>query len=62
MPQTKRVSEAGVERKLISLLEKSKRVRSARSFKDAEVLTRNKGVVVKLHNGQKFQLTIVEDR
>jgi hypothetical protein len=32
------------------------------SFQDAGVLTMNKGLVVRLPNGQKFQVTIVEDR
>jgi hypothetical protein len=29
------------------------------TFKDAEIMTMNKGLVVKLYNGKEFQLTIV---
>jgi len=29
------------------------------SFKEAEILTTNRGLVVRLYNGKEFQLTIV---
>lgn len=29
------------------------------TFKDAEIMTMNKGLVVRLYNGKEFQLTIV---
>ena len=64
MPQNqkRRVSERFIEEKLIEMLEAKKAVRSARSFSDAGVLTMNKGVVLTLQSGQKFQLTIVDAR
>lgn len=35
---------------------------STRSFSDAGVLTTNSGLVVRLTNGQEFQITIVQSR
>lgn len=37
-------------------------VRSVETFKDAEVLTNNAGIVLRLMDGSEFQITIVRSR
>jgi hypothetical protein len=37
-------------------------VRTVRSFEEAGVLTMNAGIVIRLVNGQEFQLTVVQSR
>lgn len=37
-------------------------IRQVRSFADLDVMTDNKGLVIKLANGSEFQLTIVKTR
>jgi hypothetical protein len=58
----KRMSEKGFETKLANLL--SRRLDPigghVTTFRDAGVLTMNRGLVVHLPNHQQFQLTIVE--
>ena len=58
--KTKRLSEAGLVRRLMATLEAKSAVRSVRTFDEAGLLTSNKGLVVRLNNGQEFQLTVVE--
>lgn len=60
MPKTKRISERNLQNRLCRLLEGRKGVKSARSFEDVSLLTRDKGVVLRFENGQEFQLTIVD--
>ncbi len=58
----RRMSEKRFETKLARLLER--RLDSAggavTTFREAGVLTMNRGLVVSLPNGQQFQLTVVE--
>lgn len=58
----RRLSERRFETKLARLIER--RIEGAggsvTTFRDAGVLTMNRGLVVHLPNGQEFQLTIVE--
>ena len=58
----RRISEHGFETRLARLLERRlERAGGAVStFRDAGVLTMNRGLVVTLPNGQSFQVTIVE--
>ena len=58
----KRISERGLEKRLANLLDRvlENRGGHVRTFEDNGVLTRNRGLVVTLGNGQEFQLTIVE--
>lgn len=37
-------------------------VRTVKTFEDAGMLTRNRGLVVNLEDGSQFQLTIVQSR
>ena len=53
----RRITEKRLETKLATLLERWAEVRT---FRDAGVLTQNRGLVLALPNGQQFQLTIVE--
>ncbi len=57
-----RLSEKRFETKLARLIERriERAGGSVTTFRDAGVLTMNRGVVVTLPNGQEFQLTIVE--
>jgi hypothetical protein len=61
MPK-RRLSEKRFETKLARLIERRIEGAGGRvtTFRDAGVLTMNRGVVVRLPNGQEFQLTIVE--
>jgi hypothetical protein len=58
----KRMSEKGFETKLASLLTRRLDLIGGyvTTFRDAGVLTMNRGLVVHLPNHQQFQLTIVE--
>ncbi len=58
----RRMSERSFESKLAQLLERrlEQSDGSVTTFRDAGVLTMNRGLVVSLPNGQQFQLTIVE--
>jgi hypothetical protein len=63
MPVKKRrLSEKQFETKLARLLERSLEKCGGRvtTFRDAGVLTMNRGLVVSLPNRQSFQLTIVD--
>jgi hypothetical protein len=53
----RRITEKRLESKLAALLERWAEVTT---FRDAGVLTDNRGLVVAFPNGQEFQLTIVE--
>ena len=53
----RRITEKRLETKLAALLERWAEVTT---FRDAGVLTDNRGLVVAFPNGQEFQITIVE--
>jgi hypothetical protein len=53
----RRITEKRLETKLATLLDRWAEVQT---FRDAGVLTQNRGLVLSLPNGQQFQLTIVE--
>jgi hypothetical protein len=53
----RRITEKRLETKLAMRLERWAEVQT---FRDAGVLTRNRGLVLSFPNGQRFQLTIVE--
>jgi hypothetical protein len=54
------VSERAVQDALVRAFLGSEMAYDAASFADAGVLSANKGLVVRLNNGQEFQVTIVE--
>ena len=58
----KRMSERRFEKRLGRLLERSLESSRGRveTFRQRGILTSNRGLVVRLGNGQEFQLTIVE--
>ena len=56
----RKMSERGLERRLVNLLQSKPQVRNAGSFEEHGVLTNNRGLVIELENGQEFQVTIVE--
>jgi hypothetical protein len=58
----RRMTEKRLETKLACLLERRLTPSGGgiSTFRDASVLTMNRGLVVSLANGQEFQLTIVE--
>lgn len=58
----RRLSERRFETKLARLIERriERAGGSVTTFRDAGVLTMNRGLVVHLPSGQEFQLTIVE--
>lgn len=37
-------------------------IKEVRSFTDLDIMTNNKGLVVKMKNGSEFQLTIVKSK
>lgn len=47
-------------RRLSAILENKSAVRSVSTFDAAGLLTRDKGLVLRLANGQEFQVTVVE--
>jgi len=56
-------NEKRMERRLRAMLErKTQVVRSVSTFEEAGVLTNNRGLVVKLADGTRFQITVTEDR
>lgn len=68
-PDPERSDEEEFEVDLLDLLVRSADdddldlgVDSVSSFADAGVLTRNAGLVVRLRNGDEFQITIVQSR
>jgi hypothetical protein len=58
----RRMSEQGFETKLAQMLERrlERAGGSVSTFRDAGVLTMNRGLVVTLPNRQMFQVTVVE--
>jgi hypothetical protein len=60
--KTKRMSERGFERRLANLLERvlERQGGDVATYERAGLMTSNKGLVVRLANGQEFQITIVE--
>jgi len=61
--KTKRMSEKRIEAKLTRLLDRVLAQRSggwSETFKEAGVLTGNRGIVLYIGNGQEFQIAIVE--
>jgi len=55
-------NERRMERRLRAMLERKQSVDRVETFEEAGVLTRNRGLVVRLGDGTKYQITIVEDR
>jgi len=53
----RRITEKRLEMKLATLLERWAEVTT---FREAGVMTNNRGLVVAFPNGQEFQITIVE--
>ena len=53
----RRITEKRLEAKLATILDRWAEVTT---FRDAGVLTSNRGLVVAFPNGQEFQITIVE--
>ena len=53
----RRITEKRLETKLATLLERWAEVAT---FRDAGILTDNKGLVLSFPNGQEFQVTIAE--
>jgi hypothetical protein len=53
----RRITEKRLETKLTQILERWAEVQT---FREAGVLTNNRGLVVAFPNGQEFQITIVE--
>jgi len=60
----KKMSEKGLARRLTNALERalSKNGGRARTFAEDGVMTRDAGLVVRLGNGQEFQITVVNSR
>jgi len=58
--KTKKMTERGLERRLAAMLQSKPQVRNDGTFEEHGVLTRNRGLVIELENGQEFQVTIVE--
>ena len=58
--KTKKMTERGLERRLVAMLQTKRQVRNAGTFEEHGVLTNNRGLVIELENGQEFQVTIVE--
>lgn len=58
----RRISEKRFEAKLARLLERrlERSGGSVTTFRDAGVLTMNRGLVLSLPGGQEFQITVVE--
>lgn len=56
----RRMSEERFEEKLAELLERRLRNVAVATFREAGVLSNNRGLVVSFPNGQTFQVTIVE--
>jgi len=60
----KRLTERRLEEHLVNYFERraenSASIDGARSYSDAGVLTGNRGLVLRLANGQEFQITIIE--
>ncbi len=58
----RRISETQFEARLAAMFERrlSRSGGSVATFEDAGLLTMNRGLVVRLPNGQEFQLTIVQ--
>ena len=55
------ISEAPVDYKSDEALDTEK-VREVRTFEDAGILTRNRGLVVTMTDGIEFQITIVQSK
>jgi hypothetical protein len=62
MATTKKTTAKRMEARLRAMLERKRPVRRVSTFEEAGVLTRNRGLVVALTDGTKFQIEIIEDR
>jgi hypothetical protein len=58
----KKTTEKRMERRLRAMLERKRSVRRVSTFEEAGVMTRNRGLVILLTDGTKFQIEITEDR
>lgn len=57
-----KTTERRMETRLRRMFEAKTHVTRVSTFEEAGVLTNNRGLVVKLADGTKFQITVVEDR
>lgn len=62
MTETTRPTEQDIEGLLIERLSDQDDARGITTFEDAGVMTRNKGVVLRMEDGSEFQITIVRSR
>jgi len=62
MTETTRPTEQDIEELLIERLSEQDDAHSITTFEDAGVMTRNKGVVLRMEDGSEFQVTIVRSR
>jgi hypothetical protein len=62
MATMKKTTEKRMERRLRRMLETKTSVRRVETFEEAGVMTRNRGLVVRMEDGTKFQIEILEDR
>lgn len=62
MTETTRPTEQDIEELLIERLSEQDDAHSITTFEDAGVMTRNKGVVLRMEDGSEFQITIVRSR
>jgi len=60
MTETTRPTEQDIEKLLIERLSEQDDAHNITTFEDAGVMTRNKGVVLRMENGSEFQITIVK--
>jgi hypothetical protein len=54
-------NEKRMERRLQRLLDGRRGIDRIQTFEEAGILTRNRGLVIRLEDGTKYQITIVED-
>lgn len=60
--KTKKVTAKGIESGLANILRRLRQVKRVENYEGAGVLTRDRGLVVRLADGGEFQLTIIRSR
>ena len=60
-PPKSRWTERKMERRLARVFQNQDAVTRVSTFKEAMVMTRDRGLVVRMKDGTAFQITIVED-
>ena len=55
-------SESDMESRIADLFHETSDVSDVRTFEESGIMTRNKGLVIRLDDGSEFQLTIVKSR